>query len=111
MVVAVMLLVGLLEGLVHLPPVYFKVVGWVTAVVAVFIGVEAINWKEGWAGALFFLIAFLFNPIVSAPILWSVTFVCAVLFVLAAIFLKKPAQSEQEPLSEHRGHGSAKKKT
>jgi hypothetical protein len=99
LVVAVMLLVGLLVGIIPLPPVYFKVLEWLTAVVAVFIAIEAVIWKEYWAGALFFLIAFVFNPIVSPPVLHSVMIVCSILFVLAAIFLEKPAQSEHKTLN------------
>ena len=90
----------LLGALSDLPYGYYQLLRFVVCGAGVFVAYAAYNWQKIWAGWLFGFIAVLFNPLIPIHLshgLWQpIDVICALLFVVIALILKKPTAEKQE---------------
>lgn len=88
--------VMLLGALADWPYGYYQLLRLVVCGVSVYVAFTAYSWQKIWAMWLFGFIALLFNPLIPIHLsreLWqSIDVICAVLFVVIAIVLKKPVE-------------------
>ena len=75
---------------------YYQLIRWITCGAAVWVAVLAYGWEKNWATVVFAIVAVLFNPLVPIHLsrdLWQpIDVICAVLFVVVGLILKKPAK-------------------
>jgi len=90
---AIIAAVMLLGALADLPYGYYQLLRFVVCGVAVYIVYTAYTWQKMWAMWLFGFIALLFNPFIPIHLskeLWQpIDFVCAILFTIFGVTLKK----------------------
>ncbi|MHC4751784.1 MAG: DUF6804 family protein [Planctomycetota bacterium] len=80
---------------------YYQLLRFVVCGVSVYVAFIAYNWRKLWATSLLFgFIAFLFNPLIpihlSRKIWQPIDVICAVLFVVVGLVLKKPEGKKQK---------------
>ena len=79
---------------------YYQLLRFVVCGVSLYIAYTAYTWQKIWAVWLFGFIAILFNPFVPLHFskeLWqSVDVICALLFVVLAFVLEKPAEEKHD---------------
>lgn len=92
-IVATMLLLALAPW----PYGYYQLLRFVVCGVSVYIAFMAYNWQKIWATWLFGFIALLFNPLIPIHLsreLWQpIDVICALMFTVVAITLKKPVKT------------------
>ena len=90
----------LLGALGNWPYGYYQLLRWITCGAAVCVAFLAYHWEKKWATVVFAIVAVLFNPLLPIHLsrdLWQpIDVVCAVLFVVVGLILKKPAQDKHE---------------
>lgn len=95
LIVAMMLFGALAE----LPYGYYQLLRFVTCAVSVYVAFVAYNWQKMWATWIFGFVALLFNPLIPFHLsreLWKpIDTICAILFIVIAFVLKKPAEGKQ----------------
>jgi len=79
---------------------YYQLLRLVVCGVSVYIAFNAYQWHKIWAIWLFGFIAILFNPLIPIHLsreLWqTIDIVCAILFFVMAVFLKKPEEEKRQ---------------
>ena len=92
LIVAAMLFIAIAP----LPYGYYTFLRWATCAVAIYIAVQAYQWKRIWATWLLGAIAVLFNPFVPIYLtreIWQpINIIGALLFGASTFFLKKQAE-------------------
>jgi hypothetical protein len=90
----------LLGALGDWPYGYYQLLRWVTCGAAVWVALLSYDWEKKWATVVFAIVAVLFNPLLPIHLtrdLWQpIDVVCAVLFFVFGLILKKPAQDKPE---------------
>jgi hypothetical protein len=90
----------LLGALGDWPYGYYQLLRWITCGAAVWVAFLADDWENKWATVVFVVVAVLFNPLLPIHLsrdLWQpIDLICAVLFVVIGLVLKKPAQDKPE---------------
>ncbi len=90
----------LLLSLAPWPYGYYQLLRFVVCGVGAYVAYTAYQWQKLWAVWLFGFIALLFNPLIPIHLsreLWQpIDVACAILFIVMAFVLKKPAEEKQE---------------
>ena len=96
-VVAALMLFGALGDW---PYGYYQLLRFVVCGVSVYVAFIAYGWEKLWAAWLFGFVAVLFNPLLPIHLsrdLWQpIDVICAVLFVVVGLILKKPVQDKHD---------------
>jgi len=78
---------------------YYQLLRWATCAAAVFVAYMAYEWQKIWATVLFGVVAILFNPLLPIHLtreIWQpIDVICALLFVIVAMLLQKPAEEKK----------------
>lgn len=89
----------LLGALGQWPYGYYQLLRLVVCGISVYVAFIAYNWHKIWATWLFGFIAVLFNPLIPIHLsreLWQpIDVICALLFVVVTLVLKKPVEENQ----------------
>lgn len=89
----------LLLALAPWPYGYYQLLRFVVCGVSVYIASMAYQWQRFWATYLFGFIALLFNPLIPIHLtreIWQpIDVICALLFVIVAMLLQKPAEEKK----------------
>ena len=85
----------LLGALGDWPYGYYQLLRWITCGAAIWVAFLAYDWEKKWATVVFAIVAVLFNPLLPIHLsrdLWQpIDLICAVLFVVDGLIIKKPA--------------------
>lgn len=90
----------LLVAILPWPYGYYVFLRIVVCIAALFVIAVAYERRQTWAMCLWGIVAILFNPIIKIPLsreIWQpIDFVCTILFLIAAIFVKLPKKGTVE---------------
>ena len=96
-IVAALMLLG---SLARWPYGYYQLLRFVVCGVSVYVAFVAYDWKKLWATWLLGFVAVLFNPLLPIHLsrdLWQpIDVICAVVFIVVGLILKKPAKDKAE---------------
>lgn len=96
-IVAALMLLG---SLARWPYGYYQLLRLVVCGVSAYVAIVAYKWHRLWATVIFAIVTVLFNPLLplhlSKEIWQPIDLVCALLFVIVGLVLKKPEEKKQE---------------